>query len=245
MAKKKTIYNVIIIICLLVFIVSAIFLGKTLLEYKTGRDEYKKIVLENIVEETEDPMGRMIDWKNLKEINSDTVGWIYIPGTIIDYPVVQGKDNEHYLTHTFQANDNRLGAIFMDSLNDKEINDDNTIIYGHHMRDGSMFKAITEYKKQEFYDEHKFIYFYTPTQTLKIQVFSSFTSNAEDPYTTIIMANKKIELLNKFVSRSNINTDVQIIEEDKIFSLSTCTYDYDDARFVVQGKIVDRVKRFI
>ena len=143
--KKKAgmLSNIILIVALAVFCVSAFQLVKIVGGYAKGRDEYKKIQSIAINKEDSEPeKGFSVDFDELKGINPDTVGWIrfYPEPSIINYPIVQTTDNEKYLHKTFSENDNTLGTIFLNADNHANFNDRNSIIYGHRMKDGSMFR---------------------------------------------------------------------------------------------------------
>lgn len=238
---KKAIYTVLMLICIAIFCVCAYMLAQIYLEYKRGSDEYSSISNEVVTEgNSDDPLSRQIDFAALKNTNSDVIAWLYLPGTVIDYPVVQTADNEYYLEHTFNKASNKVGTIFMDYRNDPKFKDDNAILYGHHMKDGSMFKKLIEYKKQDFYDANPSLYLYTPTKTYELQVFSAYTIEATDNYTDIDFGVSKADRFAQLKKRSTVQTDVALTEEDTIVTLSTCTYDYDDARFAVHAKLVEK-----
>ena len=127
--------------------------------YAKGRDEYKKIQSIAINKEDSEPeKGFSVDFDELKGINPDTVGWIrfYLEPSIINYPIVQTTDNEKYLHKTFSENDNTLGTIFLNADNNANFNDRNSIIYGHRMKDGSMFRKLDEYKDKSFWEANPY-----------------------------------------------------------------------------------------
>lgn len=112
----------------------------------------------------------MVDFKALKKINPDIVAWIRIPDTSIDYPVVQGNDDSYYLTHTFKKTEHVAGAIFLDSDNNADFSDDKNIIYGHNMKDGSMFRGLRNFLGDKFLKEHHILYLYLPDEGVWIFV---------------------------------------------------------------------------
>ena len=156
--KRKTagdiLRYIILIIAACVFVFSAVQLGRIFLEYRAGTQEYDRIreyVQEDPQEETEQPeegeaedrpVPPAVDWESLKAINSDIIAWLQIEGTEISYPVVKGTDNDYYLHHTFEKNYNSAGSIFVEYTNSSDFQDCNTIIYGHNMRNGSMFGLL-------------------------------------------------------------------------------------------------------
>ena len=114
-----------------------------------------------------------VDFAALREINPDIVAWIYIEGTKINYPIVQGEDNSYYLKHLFSGEWNGSGCIFLDFRNDASFADRHSIIYGHHMKNGTMFTDLDKYKKQEFFDEHPVALLLTPDKNYKVKWISS------------------------------------------------------------------------
>lgn len=235
---KNTLLTILMVICALVFAVCAYFLYQELAVYKKGSSEYSAWVDTAIVsEDKENPLRRVIDFDTLSKTNPDVIGWIYIPGTVVDYPVVQTKDNDKYLNTLFSGEKNKAGAIFMDYRNKTDFSDDNTILYGHNMKNKSMFHVLVEYANQDFYNEHKSIYYYTVDGAYEMRIFSTFRVSATDIYTATTFGSKKEEYLNTFTSRSSVQTDEKVSPDSKIVTLSTCTYEFDDARFVVQATV--------
>ena len=112
----------------------------------------------------------VVDFKALKKINPDIIAWIRIPDTSIDYPVVQGNDDSYYLTHTFKKTEHVAGAIFLDSDNNADFSDDKNIIYGHNMKDGSMFRGLRNFLGDKFLKEHHILYLYLPDEGVWIFV---------------------------------------------------------------------------
>lgn len=237
---KNLILNILLCVFAVIFAVSSYFLYKEIMVYKEGTDEYSSWAKTAIFAEdgsVNDPLVRVVNFDELKKTNPDTVGWIYIPDTVIDYPVVQSSDNDKYLHTMFSGERNKAGTIFVDYRNTMNFTDDNTVIYGHNMKNKSMFHILSKYGSQEFYDEHKTAYFYTPDGTYELRIFAAYTVNANDPYTDISFGSSSEEIINKFIERSKITSAFTLGPNTKIASLSTCAYDYDDARFVVHAAV--------
>lgn len=153
--KKSYLLQVIrycVVISILGFGLSIYLYYTSLASYEAARSTYSSIRDQYINNEHESEIN--IDFDGLSVINDDIVGWIRSIDNVIDYAIVQGSDNEHYLTHMFDKSYNKAGAIFMDYSNDPDFSDENTIIYGHNMKDGSMFAYLLNYKDQTFYDQH-------------------------------------------------------------------------------------------
>jgi len=117
-------------------------------------------------DESEKETGKEIDFEGLRKINEDLVAWIQIPGIGLDYPVVQGEDNEYYLYHTFQKENNKAGSIFLDYRNHDDFTDRRVILYGHNMKDGSMFSNLKQYQDSVFRKNSDSAYLYLPEKTL-------------------------------------------------------------------------------
>lgn len=237
---KSIVLNILFVICACVFIVSSYMLYKEIMVYKKGSNEYSSWVDLAVTYEdgdTNNPLKRVINFDELKKTNPDVIGWIYIPDTVVDYPVVQCDNNDKYLHTLFSGENNKAGAIFVDARNTMNFTDQNTIIYGHNMKNKSMFHVLSEYGSQEFYDKHNIIYYYTIDGVYELRIFSTYTVHANDPYTSINFGEQRSDLINKFVERSAVNSSFTVGTNDKIASLSTCAYNFEDARFVVQATV--------
>lgn len=183
-----------------------------------------------------------VDFTTLKKENKDITGWIYCPGTVINYPIVQGADNEYYLTHTFEGKENQNGCIFLNADNNNDYSDSNSFLYGHHMKNGSMFASLLGYREQEYYEEHPVIYIATPDKTYELQLFAAFTTSAySDIYRTSFENEEDFrQWMNVLMKKNNIHTDQKVSFQDQIVTLSTCEYSYDDGRYVVMGVLKEQ-----
>jgi sortase B len=181
---------------------------------------------------------KQVDFDALRAINGQTVAWIYSEGTPVDYPVVLGEDNAFYLNHTFSGRSGSAGAIFVDADNKSDFSDKNTAIYGHHMRDGSMFASLDKYRKQSYYDDHPVIYLYTPGGDYAIELFSAYVRDASLLPHRFDSSEDFLAYVDQIKALSNFRSDVTVGADDRIVTLVTCNYTYDDARFVVHGKLV-------
>ena len=185
----------------------------------------------------------LVDFGQLSQINPDIVGWIFIEGTDINYPVVQGADNDYYLQHLFNGTYNGAGCIFLDAGCASDFSDRHSILYGHHMKDGSMFSDLMGYKDQSFYEEHAVALFVTPTAYYKIRFFSGYVAHVtEDAWKLRFDDIDFTVWLNELQSKSCFESDYVPSGDDRIFTLSTCTYEYNDARFVLSGILVEAGK---
>lgn len=194
------------------------------------------------------PENMNLKYSYLYALNQDLVGWLNIPGTNLDVQVVQGSDNDYYLRRDFYGKSNRYGCPYMDYKNDPKYLDDNTIIYGHHMTDGLIFSNLDKYKTLEGYKESPIIEYNTLYDTYYFKVFSAFYINATPADDNNYFFNFMItdfstdERFSKFVDelkkRSVLDTGINVQPDDKLITLVTCTYDFNDARFVVVGRMV-------
>jgi SrtB family sortase len=193
--------------------------------------------------------------------NKETIGWITVPGTKCDNPVVKTKDNEKYLDTTFEGKKSKYGTIYADmackiekpihaDVDPATAMSDNIILYGHHMRDGTMFGELKNYRKYDFYKKNPVIQFTTlyDTKTVDYKIVSMFIVNTKKYDSTDSVFNYRVvdfsneyqfmAYMNEVQQRSIINTGVDVQYGDKLLTLSTCTYEFDDARFVVVARRV-------
>lgn len=185
--------------------------------------------------ESENAFVSPVDFEALWQINPDVVGWIYIPETSINYPVVQGETNNTYLYHLFNGEYNRSGSIFMDFRNAVDYSDTNTILYGHHMGDGTMFADIVKYKKQSFYNAHPKGYLFTPDRTFELTFFTAYVTDMTDDAWRMQFSSEEdyADWLRDSAARSEFHAGLLPTLTDQLLTLSTCTYEFDDARFVL------------
>ncbi len=179
----------------------------------------------------------VVDFAGLQAVNSDVLGWIYSAGTPINYPVVQGDTNEEYLYRMVDGTVNKCGSIFLDCGNDKEFQDANSIIHGHNMNNGSMFSELKKYAKQEYYDQHSRIWLVTPSQTYSIEIFAAFVTEADsEVWRQNFPSEEEFTTWKSNMARKSFFTSkVFPAVGEKVVTLSTCSYEFDNAHFVVIG----------
>lgn len=201
----------------------------------SGNNKIKKEIQEAIKID-EEKKEYIVDFNKLKEQNSDTVAYIKIENTNIEYPVVQGTDNDYYLRHNFNKEYNVAGWIFADYRNKFDGTDRNTIIYGHNMKDGSMFNNLRKATEKKWKEEDHTITLITQNKTTKYQIFSVYTIEPEEYYLQIEFNDiNYINFINKIKERSIYKYDVNVETTDKILTLSTCN-DSGIKRIVVHAK---------
>lgn len=195
---------------------------------------------ENVVTE------RMLKVEKLQEENEDIVGWIEIEGTNINYPVLQGEDNEYYLTHNYKRETSKKGSIFLTKDYDWDLPSTNLLIYGHNIINGQMFQDLLKYADEEFYKEHPVIRFATQNEDKEYEIISAFKSrvfykseqNVFRYYDFVNAENE--EEYNEFVKNAKKASlyDIEKTAEygDQLITLVTCSYHTTDGRFVVIGR---------
>jgi sortase B len=177
-------------------------------------------------------------YMSLLDVNSDLVGWVSVPGTVIDYPVVQADDNDFYLRRDIHKQAASGGAIFMDYRSDSKGQGRHTILYGHHMRNGTMFKELEKFKNAEFFEQNGYVRFDTLFAEIEWEVFSVYITDTTFPYIQVSFSSDEeyVDFLKRIQNKSIYQKDIELNAEDQILTLSTCTYEYDDARFVVHAR---------
>lgn len=185
------------------------------------------------------PIPKEIDFAKLIKQNSDVVGWIFNQNGVINYPILQGETNDYYLTRLINGKTNANGSIYMDSLNNSNFSDRNTIIYGHSMQNGTMFGTLLRYRYQSYCDAYPEFYIYTPYAKYRVEVFAAYETTINDKvYNFFTNESDFEEFLSYAKNKSKIKTEVSVTASEKIVTFSTCAYSSNDSRFVVCGKLV-------
>ena len=243
--KKKLLLFFFMVVFLIMLILSAIKIISYIIDNKENKKIQEAIIEDSItiiepIEEVQ-KIKYNIDFKALKEQNSDTVAYLKVNNTNIDYIVVKGNDNNYYLKHNFERKWNVSGWIFADYHNKFDNNDKNIVIFGHNTRDGSMFGTLKNILNKEWYEnkENYEIILVTENNTYRYLVFSTYSITPEDYYINTIFNNvdEYIEFLNKIKSRSIYNYNVEVNKDDKILTLSSCIGD-GKKRVVLHAKLL-------
>lgn len=179
------------------------------------------------------------DLEALREVNPDVIGWIRIPGTKIDYPILQSGDNEYYLKHTWKGHRNIVGSIFMEYQNQPDFTDWNTILYGHNMNNGSMFAALHKFRKEAFWETHPYVYLVTDAGVLRYEIFSSYSARVDSMTYDLSFhqTETKEEFLAMALENSQIDTGILPEPTDRILTLSTCSGAGYETRRVVHARL--------
>lgn len=175
----------------------------------------------------------------LREVNPDVVGWIRIPDTKIDYPLMQGEDNDFYLNHTWEKEHNSVGSVFLEYLNSPDLTDYNTIVYGHNMNNGAMFADLELFSLKKFWSGHPYVYIATDAGVYRYEIFAFF--QAEVDSLTYGMNPRQDDtkefFLNLALENATFDTGIRPALTDRILTLSTCSGANYDFRYVVQARL--------
>lgn len=223
----KILNKIVNIVLILIIFICIYNISEKLIEYNKADNSYEKIRVEK-------------EEENLYDKYEDYRGWIKIDNTNINYPIVQGKDNSFYLDKDINKNYLSSGSIFMNYLN-HGFNDENTVLFGHHMRNKTMFAQLKKYKEKEFfYGDNDIVIEVENDKVLKYKVFSAYVTDSKDNYikTNFDDKDQYKEFLEDIKNKSQYKSDIDVNENDKIITLSTCSYEFNNARMVVHGKLL-------
>lgn len=191
--------------------------------------------------------GKNLDWDKLHEENSDIYAWIYVPDTTVDYPVLQHPtDNSYYLNHNVDGTKGYPGCIYTENFNSKDFSDIHTVLYGHNLKDKSMFSTLHNFENEELFNEDHYIFIYTEDSVFVYQIFAVYEFSAihlldNYDYTNEYVYEDYLKKIYQTTDRvANVRPDIQVTAADKIVTLSTCTEDHDsERRFLVTGVLVN------
>lgn len=233
------------LLCAVVFVYSSYSFVTIYFEYKHNREvlaEAQELYQPTNVQEN--PVSLRESFEDLQEINEDIIGWIQIKDTMINYPVLQTTDNVYYLDRNYKLETSRAGSIFADYRNDFSKKDRHIILYGHRMKDQSMFQQLTNYLDEDFFNKHRIVYFDTLYRSYDAIVFSAYKTTTDFDYIKTEFENDEsfATFIQEIREKSHIVSDEVVTEEDQILTLSTCDYslDRDKGRLVVHAKLIER-----
>ena len=233
----RKIMMIIFLILLVISSVEIVKWFKSNQENEKLQEEISQAITINETEQVEEKTYN-IDFAKLKEMNSDTVAWVKVEGTDVEYTVVQANNNDYYLNHNFEKQYNSAGWIFADYKNKLDGTDKNIIVYGHNRRDGSMFASLKNILKEEWYtnEENRKVTFVTEDEYSTYEVFSVYQIEREEYYLTTSFANGEFrEFIENIKNRSTVDFNVDVTEADRILTLSTCAND-NKYRVVLHAK---------
>jgi sortase B len=263
---KERITKVIVLLCIVVFIVSSVSIVSYYYKHKKLKDLNQKLQAlysqsdssssgtssDNSDSSSESGEKTMLpSFEELYKLNPEVVGWIEIPNSSVNYPALQTKDNSFYLNHDYMKNKSETGAIFVDYRYNliKDGTPDNTIIYGHNTLDGTFFGALHQYKKLNYIKTHPIIKFNTLYEENQYKIFACFFANVEPEHDNGVVFDYHNRILfsseadfksfyDEVMKRSYYNTDVDVKYGDELLTLSTCSLEIDNARFVIVARKV-------
>jgi len=240
MNSKKFILKTLLLLIAVGFVISSYNIASIFAEYKKSDivyDEIASFVVEEDDEETEttekSSPNLAIDFVALNTINKDVKCWLYSENLGISYPVVQGEDNSEYLHHLPNGDYSSGGTLFIDYRNKK--NDKHILVYGHNMKDGSMFGNLSRYANQEYYEQYPELYFYTEEGEYKLKIFSAYYTNDDDYTYSLGKSQADCNEYGRYAKeQSCIKSNTEYQNGDCVVTLSTCAYLRGHNRFVVQ-----------
>lgn len=271
MKKNKTIFRVILTIAIVLLVCGLGYICWYLFNIYTSGHEYENLQQptnsptekatestaatgdtpdappDNVApKEVHDTVNGSINFTKLWEINTDLYAWIKIPNTAIDYPVAQysGDDDSYYLNHNMYKESAFAGCIYTEKLNKKDFSDPNTVLYGHNMQNGTMFRALHSFRDKDFFDANKYIYIYLPDRTLTYEIFSAYEYDDRHLLYSFDFSDKKVfreylDYAQNPTSSMMYNTrNLNVTADDKIITLSTCLGDIETSRYLVQGVLI-------
>lgn len=274
MNKKKSgdIYKIICIILLIILIgIVAVWGYKIIVENRANskyeeiqntvnsvpkQAETEAVIIETETEEeteteTEEVQNafdipeKNLDWASLYAENKDIYAWIYIPGTQVDYPVLQSAtDDTYYLNHNIDGSYGKPGCIYTEKINSKDFTNYNTVLYGHNMKNGEMFGCLHDYEDKTFFDENPYVYVYTEEKTYVYEIFAAYTAtnahilNTNDFSTQEGFADYLDNVVYNKALTGNFRNDTRVTSDNRIITLSTCTSN-SSKRWLVQAVLVN------
>lgn len=245
--KKGLFWRIALGVCIAIFTAALVMLGIHL--FPTLRPVVDPISVPTVSADVSEPAllpDNPIDFAAQQAKNPHIIAWIRIPGTVIDYPVLQSGDDvdeNFYLDHNENRQSHRAGAIYIQRMNSATFSDPNTVLYGHYMANGTMFADLHQFRKEDFFAENEYIYIYTPGHILTYRIFTAFvydsrhilnSFNFYDPaeYSAFLE-----ESLNPVSMVRQVREGVSVTTTDKIITLSTCTMR-DSERYLVEGVLI-------
>ena len=233
---RKAVVAVITICLLAIAVFSGLKLYHMISEYRSNQQAYEVISEET----TEDDDSLKVDFDELRKINPDVVGWIRYKCANIDYPIVQGRDNSKYLYTRFDGAYSDFGTLFVDAATEAPFEQFNTIVYGHHMHDGSMFGSLKKLRDPKFCRKHPRMELATLSGNYYLEVWA-FLNQPSDckVFTNNVSSEDDGDAYIEWIKENaEYKTDADITADDRLVILSTCAYEYNGARYIVVCKMM-------
>lgn len=274
--KQFNIYKLLTVILAIVLIVVLAILGRKWIIQKKAEEEYKKLAeqvnhLQNQANENElsipettedeeeagvavdesaspeiDVPQKNLDWNSIAEVNSDIYAWIYIPGTEIDYPVLQHPaDDSYYLNYNMNGTRGYPGCIYTERANSKDFTDFDTVVYGHNMRNDTMFATLHNFEDKTFFSNYRYVFIYTEDKVLVYEIFAAYTAdnshilNTNDFTTAEGRQMYLASVINDSSDSANIRENLTLSVNSHVLTLSTCVKGKSDNRYLVQAVLLN------
>ena len=264
--KREQIQVVVRCILITIIIICLVAVGIHLMKEKEADRVYENMQAESVVitadiEGAEKIEGKRewenvpeVDFETLWETNMDICAWIYVPGTQVNYPILRNNQavdpyDDYYLQHTVDKKEGLPGAIYMEPCNMPDFSDKNTVLYGHHMKNGSMFASLDSYLNADFFEENAYVYIVTPEKNLVYQIFGAVIyDNRHIMRSYDFSDDVSYQLfLDSLVANESqadiIREDVEVTVQDRMITMSTCVKNQDDKRLLVEAVLVDEYER--
>ncbi len=188
-----------------------------------------------------------VDVEKFRGINDDYACWLLGPATLMDYPVVQGEDNDYYLDRLFNGARNACGTLFIDYRNLPDFQDPNTLIYGHHMRNDSMFGSLTEYEYAGYFESHPYLVLFAPEKIYLLEALAGYTTSKHDHCYDIAISGQ--EDFDRFLAEARQKSDfaaqVTAVHGENLATLSTCAYAFENARYILIARLTPTAERIL
>ena len=254
---REKLYVVIVILLVIVLLISVWQLGRYLIDgwkSRTFSEDLQEFVIfdderelknevtdqkqEEEPAEQEQAIPAFIDFDNLYEMGENAVAWLYCPDTEINYVIAQADNNDYYLHRLLNGTEASGGTLFMDYRNSDDLSDWNTVIYGHNMKNGTMFAMLLDYQNPAYYEEHPAMYLYTPEHRYRLDMIAGYSTSVNDlVYSVPASKEDRDAIISHACKVSSFISNVTVADGDKLVTLSTCAYG--DTRYVVVGKLVE------
>ena len=241
-ARRRGIAWLLLTLSLCVMAVAGYNLREPWQAYREGRDAYGSLADQvrpggpSKAPSALNIPGMPIDFAALRAVNPDAAAWLFCPDTVIDYPVMRADDYSYYLRHLPDGTYNVNGTLFIDYNNAPDFTDQLTVIYGHHMRSGQMFGSLKGYKAQAYFEKHPCMYLYTGSGNYRIDLLYGCVIGANEWRQRAFMYEANLESLLAYAARhTTFASPAQYAQGDRVVAMSTCSYEFDGARYVVLG----------
>ena len=244
--RMKIFLDIAMVVSLLVAGFSAWNIVQVLKGYQESKQAYEEVRKEVVVVDKITKKEK-VDFKKLRQLYPDTAAWIKMKNSAINYPIAYGdsliperRGNEFYLHHLMDGRYQNSGTLFLDVQNGRHLNSKVLVVYGHHMRDGSMFADIDKFQKQSYYDSHKEMELETPSGKYKVYPIAGIKTTGSDDYVRYRFGSDQdfMKYVQRFEKNSTFRSEQKVSAKDRLILFSTCDYSLEDGRYALIAKLV-------